>query len=167
MDNAQALLDRLDAAEARIRQHATREIEAGLTAPDTRTGERWDGGQLWAHIADILPYWGEQARILIESYEGEPVPFGRGMDDPTRLEPIEQHRHDVVQQHWSRLEEGADLVRSLIADADERAWTKVKGLHRLRGPMGLEEILTSFMLNHLEEHADQLDALAGSGSSVG
>ena len=164
-ERIQALLDRLDAVEASVHKHAAREIEGGLTPPDSGTGEQWDGGQLWAHVSDILPYWSGQARLLIDSYQGEPVPFGRAPTDPSRVDVIERNRHETVQFHWSRFEEGAEEVRALIANADERAWTEVKGLHRLRGEMGLEEILTSFMLAHLEEHAAQLDALAGPTSA--
>jgi hypothetical protein len=155
----QALIARLDAVEARIHEHAARELRAGLTAADPETGEQWDGGQVWAHVADILPYWLTQAQRLIDSYAGEPVPFGRTRTDPGRIDVIERNRHQTVELHWGRLHEAAGQVRELIANADERAWTEVKGLHRLRGAMGLSAILTDFMIAHLEEHADQLDSL--------
>ena len=33
------------------------------------------------------------------------------------------------------------------------------GLHPIRGPMALDGIIQRFIVAHLEEHADQLDAI--------
>src|SRR5438552_1680541 len=50
-------LTRLDAVELRLDAHARSEPPTGLTDPDPPTGEQWDAGQVWSHLAEILYYW--------------------------------------------------------------------------------------------------------------
>lgn len=53
---AASFLARLDAVERRLEAHAARS-PAGLSEPEPVTGERWDAGQVWAHVAEFIPYW--------------------------------------------------------------------------------------------------------------
>ncbi|MGH2455743.1 MAG: hypothetical protein ACRDHD_05745, partial [Candidatus Limnocylindria bacterium] len=58
----ESYLDRLARAERRLAEHAARPVPAGLTDPDPRTEERWEAGQVWAHLAEFPAYWLGQIR---------------------------------------------------------------------------------------------------------
>ena len=77
-DPAAEFLRRLDAVENRLEAHAAAEIAPdALTAPDPPTGERWEAGQVWAHLAEFIPYWQGEAELVVEQGRQEPVGFGR------------------------------------------------------------------------------------------
>lgn len=156
-----AALARLAAAQRRLAEHAARPLPSGLTDPDPGAGERWEAGQVWAHLAEFPGFWLDQMRrILADRAAGEagPIPFGRLKTDAGRTEPIERERRTAP----------ADLLRRVTAQIGElsgeltalpgAAWSAV-GLHPTLGEMGLPAILERFVLGHLEEHADQLDGL--------
>ena len=46
-------LDELDDVLARLEAHAAGAAPAGLTEPDAGGTERWDAGQVWAHLAEF------------------------------------------------------------------------------------------------------------------
>src|SRR5437867_12761272 len=91
----EAYLDRLAAVERRLVEHAERPLPMGLTDPDPGASERWEAGQVWAHLAEFPGYWDAQVRLLLASRaEGaaEPIPFGRTKTDPGRIAAIEDER---------------------------------------------------------------------------
>ncbi len=150
-------LARLDIVEKRLLQEHTPRPGA-LTAPDTKTGEQWEIGQVWAHLAEILPYWIEQARKVIDAHSSHPVPFGRVKSDPERIAAIERDR--AVSQHLLRARVHAHIaeLRTFLQERTETDWL-ARGQHQARGVMDLASIVEEFMVGHLEEHADQLDDL--------
>ncbi len=159
---ADEFLQRLDAVEQRLRARATtpRDATQGhLTDPDQRTGERWEWGQVWAHLAEFVPYWIGQARAVIAAYRGEPVPFGRVKSDSQRIAAIERDRGVDVEELWSRVDSDIGELRTFLAELPDGAWS-VRGQHSTLGTMPLERIVDEFLVGHLEEHADQLDGLA-------
>src|SRR5688500_18689037 len=87
-------LARLEAVESRLARHAALDKPRGLTEPDPGGAERWEAGQVWAHIAEFVPYWHGEAESVIAAYDGEPVPFGRTKEDAGRLAGIEMGRHE-------------------------------------------------------------------------
>lgn len=135
-------------------------LPPGLTEPDPGSDERWEAAQVWAHIAEFVSYWHEQARHVAEDFDAEPVPFGRIKTDPDRVAAIEAGCHRP-------LTEMADQARRAIsgmhefADGLGPAERSAVGSHQTAGEMGVEGIIERFVLDHLEEHLDQLDALAG------
>ena len=156
-----AALARLAAVERRLAEHAARPLPSGLTDPDPGASERWEAGQVWAHLAEFPGYWLDQIRrILADRAAGEtgPIPFGRQKTDASRTDPIERERRtapaDLLRRVAAQL---AELSAELTALPDE-AWSAV-GMHRTLGEMSLQAILDRFVLAHLEEHADQLDGL--------
>ena len=161
-DSVRELLARLSEAERRLVEHADAPLPPGLTDPDPGAEERWEAGQVWAHLAEFPAYWLTQARRVIALPTHEPVPFGRVKTDTGRLEAIERDRHAdpsaLLKRVRSSLAEVSDAARSLTA-AD---WTR-RGVHPTRGEMTVREIVETFIVEHLEEHADQLDALHRSG----
>ena len=54
---------RLQAAAGRIRASAVLLPDEALTAPDPNSGERWDRGQVLAHVAEMLVYASEDAPV--------------------------------------------------------------------------------------------------------
>jgi len=131
---------------------------AGLTEPDPGGTERWQAGQVWAHMAELVPYWHGEVESIIASYDGDPVPFGRTKEDPARLAGIELGRRAAVKLFQGRLHEGISELKRYLAARTSPEWNAV-GQHVTRGEMDVEAVVGRFVVAHLEEHADQLDGL--------
>ncbi|MFN2417688.1 MAG: DinB family protein [Candidatus Limnocylindria bacterium] len=155
----EALLARLADVERRLAERADGPVPSGLTEPDAGADERWEAGQVWAHLAEFPAYWLGQAQRVVALPTNEPVPFGRVRTDAGRIEAIERDRHTdpaaLLERVRGSLAEVSDAARSLPPDA----W-RVRGAHPTRGEMTVQQIAEIFIVEHLEEHADQLDALA-------
>jgi len=154
-----AIIARMAAAEARLAEHAAAPLPGGLSDPDPGGEERWEAGQVWAHLAEFPAYWLEQARSIVEAASSEPVPFGRLKTDPGRVAAVERDRHAdpaaLLERVRESLAETTDTFRSWPLEA----WSRT-GQHPLLGPVGMEQIVERFIVGHLEEHADQLDGMA-------
>jgi len=162
MSSRTELLQRLDAVEERLATRASLRVTPGvLTGADPSTGEQWDAGQVWAHLAEFIPYWIEQARLVAAAGADEPVEFGRTRTDPGRVGAIERDRHQPLTVLWSETHADIEWLRRLLESVDEGSFA-ARGLHPTLGIMSLERIVDEFLVGHLEEHADQLDALAAS-----
>ena len=127
--------ERLQAAAGRIRASAVLLGEDALTEPDPESGERWDRGQVLAHVAEMLPYWAQQAELVAAGRQDQ---FGRVKSDP------------------GRIDEGVAAVLALLERLDAQALART-GRHQTLGEMTVAEIVDRFAVAHLEEHADQLD----------
>lgn len=157
---AQEFLRRLDRVEERLRAHATRDFASdALTAPDPPTGERWEVGQVWAHLAEFIPYWLGEAALVIERGRDQPEPFGRTKSDPRRIAAIERDRSTDRVRLWRRTAGDVATLRGFLAGLDDAAWA-ARGLHPTLGEMHLSHLLDEFLVGHLEQHAAQLDQLA-------
>jgi hypothetical protein len=149
---------RLDAVEERLDALAAEVTPNGLTEPDPGGTERWEAGQVWAHMAEFVPYWHGEVEAVIASYDGDPVPFGRTKEDAGRISGIEVGRHEAVRQLKGRVHDGIEELKRFLAVRTSAEWNAV-GQHALRGEMDVEAIVGRFVVAHLEEHADQLDGL--------
>ncbi len=162
---ADEYLARLDAVEARLA--ALAELSPppdALTGADPSTGERWDRGQVWAHLAEFIPYWIAQSRPILEAQPAaEPVRFGRTKADPERIGAIERDRREPVAVLWSDTRDDIAQLRVFTGRLTPEQWDAA-GLHPTLGVMSIAEILEEFLVGHLEQHADQLEVL---GSSLG
>jgi hypothetical protein len=145
--------ERLLAAAGRIRASAVVLPDDALTDPDPDSGERWDRGQVLAHVAEMLPYWAQQAELIASGRQGE---FGRVKGDPDRIGAIERDRAEDPQRLLSRVDEGVAVVLAVLDRLDDRALAAT-GRHQTLGEMTVAEIIDRFAVAHLEEHADQLD----------
>ena len=164
MSESARFLERLDAVAERLRAQSTREVGAdALTAPDPPTGERWEAGQVWAHLAEFIPYWIGEARTVVEGAGHGPTRFGRTKSDAGRLAAIERDRRSDRFALWARVEADLSTLRHFLEDLDDQAWQAV-GRHPTLGEMSLPGIVDEFLVGHLEQHADQLDALAAAGA---
>ena len=153
-----ALLARLADAERRLAEHAAAPVPEGLTDPDPGAEERWEAGQVWAHLAEFPGYWLGEAERIIGQPTFQPVPFGRVKTDAARVEAIERDRHTdpaaLLERVRASVAGVADAARSWDADT----W-QLRGAHPTRGEMSVEALVEEFIVKHLEEHADQLDSL--------
>ena len=155
------LPERLDAVEQRLAALSRTpldDVRGHHTAPDPPTGETWEWGQVWAHLAEFIPYWLNQAQAVIDGYRGEPVPFGRVKSDAGRVAAIERDRGTAIADLWARLEAHIAEARAFLRRLPDQAWS-ARGLHPTLGVMSLDRLLDEFVIGHLEQHADQLDSL--------
>jgi hypothetical protein len=158
-DPAARFASRLASLASRLVAHASAPVPSGLTDPDPETGERWDWGQVWAHITEFVPYWVRQARSLLAAPEEGPVPFGRTRADPDRLAAIERDRRVPPAELWERLRGHLAELRVFLEHVPPEGWER-RGLHPALGMMDLAEVVERFLVGHLEEHLLQLDRLA-------
>jgi hypothetical protein len=149
---------RVDAVIPRLEAHA-RAHAAGLTPADPRTGERWDQGQVWAHLAEFIPYWIVEIGVILAA--GEPPEFGRTQSDPRRLGEIARRREEPPAVLMATVREEAAGLRDLLIGLDQEAWER-RGIHPTLGSMTVTRIVEDFLVGHLEQHADQLDSLDSS-----
>ena len=159
MTDVQVVLKRLEDVEGRLVAHAAAPLPSGLTDPDPGASERWEAGQVWAHLAEFVPYWHAQIQRVVAEPLGEPVPFGRTKGSPERIEAIERDRRTAPQELLRRVRGGIADLRATLEALPPEAWSAV-GLHPSVGEMPLPRILEWFEIGHIEEHADQLDGLA-------
>jgi hypothetical protein len=156
------LLARMAVAEGRLAAFAEHP-PPGLTDADPATGERWDAGQAWAHVAEFVPYWQGEIERVLAGRGTEPVTFGRTTEDPGRVGAIEAGRHEPPTEQMARLAGALMLLRTYLVGLSEAQWS-ARGLHERRGEMTVAEILDRFVVSHLEEHADQLEKLAAASA---
>lgn len=158
-------LARLTTVRARLAAHAAAAAtHGGLTAADERTGEQWDQGQVWAHLAEFQAFWLAQLERVVAGAQADPspepgaVPFGRTSDDPDRRAAIERDRDLPPAELWASVEAQAGATERFLRALDERGW-EARGLHPRLGVMTMPAMVERFLIGHLEEHADQLDTL--------
>jgi hypothetical protein len=157
------LLADLEVARQRVAAHARGGAHAGLTGADPRTGERWDAGQVWAHLAEFPGYWlGQFERLAAAHASGsiEPAPFGRTAADSDRVAIIERDRHMSAPALHARVDDEIGAAEAFLRALPASAW-QLTGRHPTLGVMALPAMVQRFLVGHLEEHADQLDELAG------
>ena len=153
-----ALRARIDAVEQRLNSHSAKAPPAGLTEPDADGSERWEAGQVWAHMAEFVHYWLAELHKVVADFQGTPVPFGRTKADPTRAAAIETGRHVAIATLMGRVGDGLASLTHFLDGLTEDQWAAV-GLHSRLGEMHTAAIVQRFLVSHLEEHADQLDGL--------
>jgi hypothetical protein len=160
MSIADEYLARLDAVEARLAAAAaSKPPPRALTGADPESGEQWDRGQVWAHLAEFIPYWIVQAGpVQRGDSSGQPVPFGRTKRDPERIGAIERDRREPVSVLWADTRIDIVSLRDFLGGMEPDRWV-IRGLHPTLGPMTVDELVEMFLVGHLEQHADQLEGM--------
>ena len=151
-------LRRLDDVKDRLAAHGDRPGRVGLTAPDEATGEQWEEGQVWAHLAEFGAYWRRELRTIVDAHSDDAVPFGRTKRDPHRIAMIEAHRTAPVGELGAVVQRDIAALRADLAELTPADWSR-RGLHETLGEMDLWGFLDHFVTGHYVEHADQLDGL--------
>jgi hypothetical protein len=152
------VVTQLEQSRSRLARLAAAESPAGLTEPDPDGTERWEAAQVWAHIAEFVGYWHEQLATVVREYDGTPIPFGRVKTDPGRIDAIEAGRHRPITGLARDADAAIASLESYLATLDDAAWA-ARGLHQTRGELDLEASLQRFVIDHLGEHAMQLEGL--------
>src|SRR5215203_979083 len=150
--------ERFETVEQRLTEHALGPAPDGLTDPDAGGTERWEAAQVWAHMAEFVAYWQAQLEKVIDDFHGRPVPFGRMKDDPARIDGVEDGRHTPIRDLMGQVHDEISVTRRYLPTLTDEEWQSI-GLHPRRGEMQPAQMVEIFMLDHLEEHADQLDGL--------
>jgi hypothetical protein len=153
------LIQMLEDVEQRLVEDAAGPAPSGLTEPDEGGTERWEAAQVWAHMAEFVAFWQAELEKVVDHYGGTPVPFGRTKDDPTRIGAIEEGRHVPIAELMRQVHDEIEVTRRYLPTLSAAQWAAV-GLHSRRGEMTVPQIVERFTIDHLEEHADQLDDLA-------
>jgi hypothetical protein len=153
------LLERLDDVERRLLALAETPPRTGQTQADAETGERWHENQVWGHLAEFPGYWvGQIEQILVASSRGVP-PFGRTTADADRLAAIDAGNREPRAALVLRATNGIADARAFLARLDPASWSRI-GRHPKRGDMDVAAIVERFLVDHLDEHALQLESLA-------
>jgi hypothetical protein len=159
LDPAEVFLARLNDVAGRLADLADVEPPARLTDPDPDTGERWEWAQPWSHMVEFMPYWRGQIDLIRDAESEDPVPFGRVKTDPERLARIEQGRTVPLPELWEGVREEVGHLQTYLAELSEEDWDR-HGRHPTLGVMDMPRIVDRFLVGHLEEHAEQLEAMA-------
>ena len=156
MSDVEQWLSRVDAAEERLRAQA--ELTGGETGPDPATGEVWERGQVWGHLAEFIGFWTEQAGDVIDEYTGTPVAYGRLKDDPGRIAGVESGLSVAISTLWDEVRSDLVALRDFLRALPD-GWEQAVGRHPRLGEVGIEEIIEGTLVGHLEEHATQLEGI--------
>ncbi|HEY8988022.1 MAG TPA: DinB family protein [Candidatus Limnocylindrales bacterium] len=118
----------------------------------------WGPREVLAHVNEMLPYWATQIRIILAGDPAEVTPFGRVSTDPTRLDRIAADRQLSVGDLLDRIAPGLaiveDVLSGLTPDDLER-----RGLHSTRGELTVGASADRFLVSHVAEHVEQLQAI--------
>jgi len=153
-------LDRLDAVRERLRALSdAKPIPGSLTSADPDSGERWDWGQVWAHVREFPDYWMNQIEAALAAPPDPPPSFGRVRTDPGRVSAIEAERRTPVPMLWSSIDAQLLRLRRELETFTAQEW-ELRVRHATLGILDMPGILERFLVGHLEEHATQLAALA-------
>ncbi|MDP9341093.1 MAG: hypothetical protein M3Q23_03070 [Actinomycetota bacterium] len=163
MSSPQELIARVDAVAERLERLAPHPPPAGLTDPDQPGGERWEWGQVWAHVAEFPEYWLDQIDEAFASPDEGPVSFGRTKADPHRVEAIERDRRTPPADLMARIEPQLARLRAAVVGFTPEQWSTRRFAHPTLGQMDLSRIMEDFLVGHLEAHADQLESLVRGG----
>lgn len=123
------------------------------------TADEWSAIQTMGHIAEMIPYWLSQCEHLIAA-TGEPLPFGRQLDDPERLGGVKQGESwslaEAGQQVSAALRTGAQAIREMPLAARGK-----RGLHSRFGVVSVAQIVERTVVAHAEEHLAQVRVALG------
>lgn len=128
-------------------------LDPALLYKIPETGE-WTVMQNLAHIVEFMPYWGEEiTKLLAEPGKN----FGRTQQQPRRLQEIENHKLDKLEQIQAALPISyAQLENVLISLNDHDL--DLTGVHTKFGEQSLDWFIEEFVTTHLESHQIQLQA---------
>ena len=83
--------------------------------------------------------------------------------DPNRLGILERDRSLPPGELYDRIEHALERFGRRLVDADRRGRRRASGVHPKRGEMTIPEIADAFVVNHLADHAVQLEGILGLG----
>jgi hypothetical protein len=127
-------------------------------APDPETGERWNAGNVLAHVAEMLPFWVDQLNGVIAGRSE----LGRGEAGYERRKEGIRSGTLVSEEHLREsLDAGVAAARKLLDDMPSDVLDRRVVYHTLRGDREetVAAAIDDLIVAHLEAHAKQLEAL--------
>ena len=149
---------RVSAARARLDGiAATGQGEYG--APDPKTGERWNRGNVLGHMAEMLGFWPDQLRAALAGAEA----VGRGEPGyAQRKAGIARGTVVGEAELRSEIASGLEALAQLLAGIDDAAFarpveyrTATAGSRKVT----VAEFVEELMVGHVEGHLEQLESL--------
>lgn len=136
---------------------------AALEPADASSGRyalpsgRWEWRQSWAHVAEFVPYWTDAVRQISGAPDGS-VEFGRSESQERRQAAWEESRTVAAAAYRDRIAADVAALLALGDGLDPAAWTR-RGVHIAQGPMPASQVVQELLVEHLEEHAEQLQEM--------
>jgi DinB superfamily len=114
----------------------------------------WSIMQNLAHVAEIMPYWGNEIAKAVR----EPgQKFGRTAEDLDRLRALDEHGTDALAEAKAALPDSyarLDQVLATLKDSD----LGLTALHKKYGERTLDWFIEEFVTSHLAAHVEQIRA---------
>jgi hypothetical protein len=101
-----------------------------------------------------------QIERILEGYP-EPVPFGRVQTDEERIAAIGRDRALPVGELFERIAERTEVVARRLGELSAEQIGR-RGTHPTRGEMTVGAIVERMLINHIDEHVEQLGSILGS-----
>ena len=117
--------------------------------------EEWSAAQLAGHVAELLPYWSEQARRVAEQ---PGYSLGRDADDPGRLAGVASLDDASPDVAAAAVRDAIRRAVSALRSIPTEGW-RARGRHR-SGDMTPADVVQRFIVAHIPEHLDQARAAA-------
>ena len=118
--------------------------------------DAWSAMQTLGHMVEVIPYWLNDCRAMIAA-EGEPPRFGRGWDDSHRVAGIQlaetEDPDTLLGMFGNEVQAAGETLRQLSAADWERT-----GFYQGTQVMTVGEVVTGFIVAHVEEHLRQIQA---------
>jgi hypothetical protein len=116
----------------------------------------WTPAEDLAHVAEMLGYWSGE----IERFQRQPgASFGRVASNPERVRFIEEHAHDTPDQLGALLESSYGVALALLGQLQPTD-LETTGQHVKFGPQSVRQAVQEWLIDHLDEHVQQLKAIA-------
>ena len=125
----------------------------------------WYPPELLAHVAEMVPYWMAQIERILEGYP-EPVPFGRVQTDEERIAAIGRDRALPVGELFDRIADRTELAARRLGELSAEQIER-RGTHPTRGEMTVGAIVERMLINHIDEHVEQLGSILGNAPERG
>jgi hypothetical protein len=126
---------------------------------DTSEEASWGPPEVLAHVSEMLEFWRKELERVAAGTD-DPVPFGRVATDTDRLAIIERDRSLPPADLFARIVAGSERFLGSWARWTEPERDRV-GLHPRLGEMTVRASADRFVVDHLADHAAQLEATMG------
>ncbi len=120
---------------------------------ETSIESEWTLMESLAHIIEFMPYWGDEIVKLV-AQPGKN--FGRTQQDEARIQAIEDHKQDTLDEAQGALERSygyLDKALSTLKDSD----LELTGRHSKFGEQTLAWFIKDFVTDHLPNHIAQMN----------
>ncbi len=120
---------------------------------ETSIEGEWTLMESLAHVIEFMPYWGDEIVKLV-AQPGQN--FGRTQQDEARLQAIEDHKQDTLEEAQGALGRSyryLDKALSTLKDSD----LELTGRHPRFGEQTLAWFIKDFVTDHLTNHIAQMN----------